>query len=370
MKVIEVLKFHILRIVKTPSIIGAIVGFPVILITLFTVINLSGSQGDTQNNKVEPSEDVASVILIGENNETIQEDLIKADFGENLWTDSDKAHAYLAEGRIGVIYIIPDNYLEDIDQPIKVALRDESSRSTSAEHVINQIVYQKALKEALLTNKLIEQDSAVDFQYVDQITINSTSQTSLDDIMNAMSSIVVVILYIIMNGNMIGTDLVSLNKENVIRRSITTPNESWKILGTLLVAYAIVIFTVNMVLLSVIKVLNNLDMTMYLRSLYVVILGIVFSLSFAIMLFRLFKEPNLAVNTGMLIFIGLTGLTFIDSISSSTWIKNLSYLSPMKWLLNILDSGEVLQGTIVVLLMSLVLFTAGSYKLEKYVKRA
>ena len=49
-------------------------------------------------------------------------------------------------------------------------------------------------------------------------------------------------------------------------------------------------------------------------------------------------------------------------------VNKISLVSPFTWLLKIIETGNALVPTIVIILMSAVFFTAGSFKLRDFVK--
>ncbi|MBS4456171.1 ABC transporter permease [Tuanshanicoccus lijuaniae] len=370
MALFEVLKFHIRRIITTPSIIGMLIGLPLAMILLMSFLMKDDASGkDTVENATEPSEQVATVVLLEKNNETLKQALIDAEFGENLWLDKEKAQQYLAQGKIGVVYTVPENYLMNL-QPIKVQARNKHHRSNTFEETLRHIVYRHKLSQTLERHQL-KTDAAnqtVDTQHL--VAIEEQKGQSIADFVNAGVLIIVLVIYIMMAGNIIGTDLVTLRSNNVLRRLITTPNQGWKIIGAILLSYTAVLLVINSLILFYIHLITDISTTLLLRSIWIIILAILFCLSYAVAVFRAFKNPNLSMNIGMVGFMMLVGLSFIDNLTDIQWVKNLSYLSPVKWMMDILDTGNWLVGTLIILLLSIVLFTAGSYKLENYVKRA
>ncbi|MBS4461988.1 ABC transporter permease [Aerococcaceae bacterium zg-B36] len=370
MSIVEIMKFHIRRIITTPSIIGMLLVMPLGVVLIMSFVISSGSTNVVTNEKVtEPSENVATVVLLEENNQVLKQALIDADFGANIWEDKEKAEQYLAQGKVGVIYTVPEDYLMN-PQPVKVQVRNQQGRSNAFEQTLHQIVYRQQLNHALENNQLKTNEVNKSIDKEELVVIEAKKGQSLSDFVNAGVLIMLIVVYIMLAGNTIGADLVGMGASNVLRRLITTPNSSWKIIGTILFSYALVLLVINSLIIGCISWKFHISTTLLLRSIWIVILAIIFNLSYAIAMFRIFKNPNAASNIGMLGFIVLNGLGFIDKIVSIQWVKNLSYLSPLKWMMMILDSGNWFVGTVIILLLSLVLFTAGTYKLEHYVKRA
>lgn len=364
----EVLKFHIIRLMKSSSILGSLLLLPAAMILFFAFTNTnqpSTTSEIPQEVAIQPDEQVATVIFLEEDNDIMRQGLIKKDWGTHIWINRELATKRLNEGKVGAIYTIPSNFINRTDKTLKVEVRNPNHQSTALEYDIRQIVREYALQQALIgIDASIESVASVKGLNI-QI---EDSQSTAADIFKSMPLILLLIFYILVGGSSIGVDLISLKKNHILRRSVVSPNESWRTLGILLISYSIFMFLVNVVLLTLIQYFYAIEATLYWRSIGLILLSILFSLSSAIAMFRVFKHPAYASSIGTLIYVLLLGLAFADNIFDSVFIQTFTYLSPFKWIIHIFDTGEWLMSTIIVLLMSGVLFTAGSYRLENYAR--
>lgn len=59
---------------------------------------------------------------------------------------------------------------------------------------------------------------------------------------------------------------------------------------------------------------------------------------------------------------------FLDYKNIPVSLSRMSIISPFTWLLKIINTNEIIVPTLIIVLMSLVFFTAGSFRLRQFVK--
>ena len=72
---------------------------------------------------------------------------------------------------------------------------------------------------------------------------------------------------------------------------------------------------------------------------------------------------------GLLAFgLGMLGTELTDYKNIPISISRISIISPFTWLLRIINTNDIILTTLIIVLMSLVFFTAGSFRLRQFVK--
>ena len=85
-------------------------------------------------------------------------------------------------------------------------------------------------------------------------------------------------------------------------------------------------------------------------------------------MFRAFKNKTILGLAGTVVPILIIGISLIGTFIDNAIVKKISYLSPITWVFEIISKQVLFPNVFIVILMSIVLLTLGSYKLEKYVK--
>lgn len=354
--------FHIKRIVKTPGLLINLVFMPIGTIIFFSFVFFPKNEENTGDGVIR------TVILLGEGNADIKKALIEEDYKDNIQEDRHRVFQDLEKGNVGVIYEIPDHYIERLVSGKKVNIkatnRTKKTRSPLFEYDIQHLTREILLKKAVSTNL----SSATDFNYHQNIKITNLkkAQSVLSPAM-VLSGMTLFYIYISCLG--IASDLVTFKKNNSLRRAVLSPNSSVSLMGSHLAAATIFLVVSNISILGYIHSQSPLTGEMFLRASLTILLSILLGLSFSLVMFRIFKEPGVVSNLGTLFLMLMVGITFLEGLKLNPMLTNLSYISPFKWLFDILEKGVNPASVTILLLTVVVLLTAGSYKLENYVQR-
>ena len=165
------------------------------------------------------------------------------------------------------------------------------------------------------------------------------------------------------NKIIVSADLNKLRSDGVLTRSIETNARSWQILGSVLAAFSLYNFISAMLIILLICLIFGITITQLPVIIVAILAFCIFNVGFTMVLFRLFKNDQVILMVGIvlsIVFVFL-GIGIIDIPGLSFF----EYVSPFYWLFESLDTGAILPNIPVIALYGLVLFTAGSFKVER-----
>lgn len=281
-----------------------------------------------------------------------------------------KAIELLDKGEISVVYNIPSDFTKTIEtykKPIINAYKiKEGNENIPIEIKLNESINKWIESEVLIEQGVIKSESDISVASVK--TILFKDETEIDGDSNIAT--IMIIAFIIIGSSLISEDLIELRETNIISRSITTPNNSFSILGSIALSILIFQVSINMFIL----LLGKLIVGYQIFHIHIVFINIVLASLFAITLSlavtRIFKNAGVVSIVTSLISI----LTLFLSTSAEDetfqnvpeFILNLGKFTPQYWIFNSLEKSVLFPNIFIVLLITTVLFTAGSYKLKDF----
>lgn len=183
--------------------------------------------------------------------------------------------------------------------------------------------------------------------------------------------ILMLTMYALMGGALLGSDLIGLKSSRVLGRGLSTPTSGRIVIGSIAFGAFLLQTIQNLLALLVMVVILDLNQSILGMAIGLITCSCVLAVGLQLFLMRLFKKPELGSMVGMavvmfLIFIGVFGMdkSIIQGISPMLW--NITYLSPFYWVITALDTGNLFQSMGILLLMSGVLFTAGTLKVKAF----
>ena len=141
---------------------------------------------------------------------------------------------------------------------------------------------------------------------------------------------------------------------------LLSPNKSLSITSSFLLSHFLVLSTLNILVILMYKKIYGFNQTELVSFIISILLMTLFTISLGISIFRIFKNKIFLGIAGVVIPMLIIGMTLAGDVMENAIVKKISYLSPLTWVL--------FPNIFIVILMSLVLLTMGSYRLEKYVK--
>ena len=352
MNLIYLTLYNIKRYLKNPLVI--IMNFVLIIIMLFAVCNSSSAKG---------SIGVINNDKSGYSKQLIKE--MKKEFDVKIYSGEAKDnYNELIDNEIGALYVIDDNIEECIKNNKAPKIKSYILESSSGMVLANNII------DKYFAKKIQENISGIDTSNYIETIIKSDDSKSFDKFI----LVIILVCYIMLISNtVISEDIIALKTQKVLRRAISTGNKDRVILGSMYLASFIIQSVSYILALLIILPFIDLDVFYLGRTILSLLLMALISTSIVVLSSRYLKKSGLTsiinVVYGLISFVLAVITLELDSFSNiPDEFKSITVLSPLTWVVNILKFEDVIKSVIILLLMSIVFFTAGSFRLRDYVK--
>lgn len=351
MKFVQLTWFHFKRIVfHNLGLVLISFVMPVIMISGFLFIFSS-----------EDNPNLGQSVVVVNHSEFVQEHIypkLSPTYQEGFTNDMESSFEELDQAETAMVYEIPNNFPEN-GSKIKVhSINGENN------DIFFESEFQAALSEAVLENGI--QEAGINFTPVE------VSSPTVNHRFTPIDGRLVMVLFMVTffmsyTCGLIAGDLNSLRSDGVLTRSIVTNAYSWQILGSILSAYTLYNFIAAMAIIIICSLIFSIPLTSILLIISAVLAFCIFTAGLTMVLFRLLKNEQLIQIVGIILVIALVFIGM--NIIGLDELSFIQYISPFYWLFEALDTGVVLSNIPIIALYGLVLFTAGSFKVERLVKR-
>lgn len=323
--------------------------FPVIMIFAFLMIDESDSSlmSDQASTIINHSEYVADEVI----------PQLDDSYQQYVTDDAEEAFDQLDQIEVSAVYEIPAGF------PYSETFIQVHSLNGDNRDPLFESEFLTVLRETMAADSYDEVNISPETTEVAEPAIES-SYVSLD---SDLTFVIFMLLFFMgYSTGIIAGDLAKMRKEGLLTRSVLSNTYSGQILGSVLGAYSIynilsalfIIFLTNIVFdvpLSNIGLILSIFVTMN-----------IFVAGLTMFLFRLFKNETLIQMLGILLIIVLVFIPMLSQTMDALSI--FQYLSPYYWALETLDTGVLFPNILVISLYGIVLFTAGSFKVERLVR--
>jgi ABC-2 type transport system permease protein len=301
--------------------------------------------------------------------------LEKLNIKDNVfYNEPTKAMELLEKNEVISLYVIPENFTEKItngEKPEIKALKREAGNATLVTEITLSDSINKKIKEVILVNaKVITSDKELYLDSLKTAIVKDKKSSAISK--EAFAPILLLIYFIILSSNSIGTELLNLKKEKVLTRAITTGNKSYEIIGSIFLAMFLLQTVVSFLVLFISKLILKFPLANIHIIFINIILAILVSISLGLFITRLFKNQVVASYVLILIciatfFLGLLAIAG-DNIREIPWVLiNLAKFAPQYWLLDSIYNGKLFPNVFALILMVVVMFTAGNLNLRNFV---
>ncbi len=365
MNFIQLTYINIKRMLKEPSKVAFSLIFPLVIILFTNFVN------NGKDVKASPSN--IQVAYNIEDESPIVSELFQPSSSSYIFLrEKEKAMDLLETNEVVVVYNIPSDFSEKIDnyeKPIIEAYKKEEGNATIPIEISINNKINEFIKEKLLVDKEIISNQ--DELYI--IKTETTFERDKKVVSGDMHLVTLMVMYfIILGSSIIGPELITYKKNNILSRMITTPNNSATILGSLglsLLVFEvfldIIVYTVAIKILGYeIVNLGIVFISIVLANMYTIVLSLVIT--------RVFNNEGIASFITAILSVIILVLSIFANIEWSKIPKiliNLGKFTPLYWIFDSLEKSIIYPNVFLVLLMILALFTAGSYKLKDFVKK-
>lgn len=334
--------FHIKRILKEPKALLLII-LPVFLSFLMGMIFNSDN-----------SPKLGKFAYYSHSNYFNQEiyPLLSEEHQGPFLNDEAEIKDHLNQRKADVVYLIPEAFEED----------GKLEALSSDGEIQNQFVEEEILR--LWKNQVeLALYQEYDLQMADQTAPEIKVETSKDFLpIGLMISLFMIFYMMYINASMFAEDLLSMRNNFILKRSIVSNSSGKAILGSVLSAYGLIFLVLNILALLIVLLVNRLPLQyMGIISAYFLV-NIAFTVSWILLLVRIFKNKAVLSSVSMGVAIAFVVL---PPLVENTSFESLSMLSPFYWTMEGLDFASFFPEGLIIFLMAVTLFTAGSFKVEE-----
>jgi hypothetical protein len=350
MKSLRLTWFHLKRILfQNWSFIVLTLAMPLVIIMAFLFIMDSDSSLMAEQDSVviNHSEYVAEKV----------KPALDENYQDSFLEDADEAFSQLDQIEVSMVYEIPADF-PSADAAIQV-----HSLSGNNQDPLFETAFINTLSDVMIND--IYQEADINFETVD--VSSPTVKTAVETLNSNMSFVLFMVLFFMgYTTGFIASDLAKMRKEGLLTRSLISNTYSAQILGSVLVAYTIYNVASSLSIILLTSLLFEIPITSIGLIIGLIISIAVFIAGLTMVLFRIFKNENLIQMLGILLMMILVFVPlYFQSMIDFNFIQ---YISPYYWVFDAIDTGQSLPNIFIITLYGLVLFTAGSFKIERLVK--
>lgn len=206
-------------------------------------------------------------------------------------------------------------------------------------------------------------------------TKNINIKTIIEDTEDDSGKVLVLLLcyMLLIMSSFITRDMIEMKTSKVMKRNVSTINSDKEIIGSIL--FSAFILHVTSIIFSLIigKVVFKIPNIFMGKAILSVILMGIFAIALSMAVSRWINNCGVgnvitlmvalvSLALGITAFLGETYITFPDIFLT------FQVISPIYWVNEIISNGMLFNGTLIILLMSLVLFTLGDFKLKDFME--
>lgn len=287
-------------------------------------------------------------------------------FGEepNIIKTRKEAVEKLENYDIKTLYIIDEDFSSNIENNIEPRIEKlfvEDSGFKMEDKLLNDRIIQ-IMEENYLLEQGIEKEEILGSKIVDIETVNNNTEVDI------FANIIVLIscfLMMLLSGT-IGMDIIKISKTRILSRLLISPIKNFKSILSLFLTYLLLLGSVFTIAVIIGFKILNVEMISLLTIIAIVFAIASFTLSYIILIVRFGKKEFLLSILPMVIaMVSFFTATFaLNGNMDLGKLEYLLYVNPLYWVQKVLDTNNLI-NIIPIFLMSIVLISFGSYKLEK-----
>lgn len=341
MKLLNIALINIKRFLKTPQIIGVIL-MQVIFIFMFSTDSGSSSVSG-----------LGHIEIINKDSGSYSTELI-----DSLRSNYDIKIVNSEYGlkKEGILVTLNENYSKDLEKGIKPVVEVQGVEGDG-------VVFSTINDIEKFNNEKIK-GTVIENYNKDFFTFKSNESKEGSNPM----MFVMLCYFMLIGGSIISEDTMKLKQGNVLKRSLTTANSSYTIIGGLFLGMLIL----QGGLTSIIFLIASMSVDFGISSLSAVGMILAFSaLSTSICLFttRISKNQALSSMIGIVYTVVAFLFMFLEmfSLASSGVIEKIVILFPFHWIIEGMTGRSIVVSIVMILLMAGVFFTAGGFKYKNFI---
>ena len=353
MKFFNSLYANIKRFIKSPGTWLSFVIAPVLMFLLYFVMFSSDSLNTSYT----------GVVI--EDRGTKYEEIMDI-FGEepNIIKTREEALKKLENYDIKVLYIIDEDFSSNLGNNVKPQVEKlfvDDSGFKMEDKLLNERIVE-IMEENYLKEQGIDKEELIGNSKVSIVTENKN--TEVDMFVNLIM-LVSCFLMMLLSGS-IGLDIITISKNRILIRLLLSPIKNFKSILSLFLTYLLLLGSAFSIATLIGFKILNIELISILTIVLIVFSIASFTLSFIVLIVRLGKREFLLSIVPMVIAMVsfFTAAFTLNSNMKLGKLEYLLYLNPLYWVQKVLETNNLI-NLIPIILMSVVLLSFGSYKLEK-----
>lgn len=296
---------------------------------------------------IDKDESLSSKLLIEKINNVYDTKICTKDLEDNI--------SYIKKNELGALIVIESGFEEKIKNG-KIPIIKEY-KSEDAKGVLT-------LEDIIKT-----------FIKGEEKNINLEIKTIIEESKDNSGEILVILLcyMLLIMSSFITKDMIEMKTSKVMKRNVSTINSDKEIIGSILFSSFILNATSIIFSLIIGKIVFKIPNIFMGKAILSVILMGIFSIALSMAVSRWVN--NCGVGNVIILMVALVSLALgITALVGETYITfpdiflTFQVISPIYWVNEIISNGMLFKGTLIILLMSLVLFTLGDFKLKDFME--
>lgn len=354
MRLIRLILINMKRQLKNPVILLITLIFPIVIIL---IINYGGLNSELKSiGIIDKSNSNYSTEIIKKLNEEYSMSILNGEVEDNF--------NLLRENKLRAIYVIDYNFKYLLDNgkypKIKCYKNEATSELIMAEDIITSYICKVVLEK-------------VSGRSITKPTVEVIINDKVESKDNYKITISIICYFMMIGSSVIAGEVIKLRNQKVLKRTISTSNTDINILGSLFISSFIIQGTLSSLVFIILTFLLKIPSAKIPQGVLIIFLGSLIITSIILAITRWIKNVILAtmstVTFGMLDFgVGILGSGVDKFENVPEIITRISIISPFTWLFKIMDTGKVIIPILIIFLMSIMFFTAGSFRLREFVK--
>ncbi len=370
------------RISKNKGVILYFLGLPIFMFGLvFILQKLDTTNEDTDTkskNEMEYSVSINNIALIVNDEQDLWKKFFKN--GKKFILEEDalkKAKELLNDSKIIGIIIVDKNFSSNLKKGEKPSLKFLERKKTQKLELKQKLI-NKNINMYLLNNFISKADLGLNEKQISAENISvSTIRADNSLIDFALKMFTLMLLYIIiLSSSTIINELVKFRETKMLTRAISSPNSEIGIILSLLFSFVVLQVLINFFLFLAVTKIFGIQSS-GLGYIFIAVLSTsAFSLSLALVLTRIFpKSEQFSVASTVVVILTVLFLLLAMSVIMEGMtpfppiLKKLAILSPLYWLIDILDKGRLFPNLLIVWSIIIALITIGSWRLREFNRR-
>ena len=271
------------------------------------------------------------------------------------------------------VYEIPENFTVQINENKKPTINSYKLEEGNSVQIFEIQIEQKVnelFKIQILKNSNIISDDKELNKNVIKLQYNMEKKVaSADEFM----PIVMMMFFLLSFSSNISLDLLKLRQEKILERFLSTANKGYAIIGSIYLSMIITQIIMYSASFLVMKLLFKISFVNFGVLVLNIALMSMVSISLAIMVNRIFKNPGagslvISLISIIMFFLYTTGISGETSSKIPKVIVTLSKFTPLYWSLGSIEKSVLFPNVFVLILIALTFYSAGSIRYSNFAK--